>query len=360
MDYRIIAINLPQFHPFKENDEWWGKGFTEWTNVTKALPRFKGHYQPHLPTETGFYDLRLPEAREMQADMAKKYGIYGFCYYHYWFNGHRLMNRPLDDIIHTGKPDFPFMLCWANENWTRNWAGGYKDILIEQKYSEDDDKKHIRFLCENFFNDARYITVNNKPVFVIYKPQDFPNIKHTINIWRDIAKEYKIELYLAFMMRRDIDCQHYLKCGFDSVIDFQPMSYINEYQKLHNNHINSLLFKFFKKEYNLIFDYNNYVDFCIKKPFPNFKFYPGITPGWDNSCRRIGQHFMAFKNANPYKFEEWLKSIIEKFNPYSPNENFIFINAWNEWAEGNHMEPDIKWGNKFLQATKNVISHIDD
>lgn len=151
MNKRLIAIHLPQFYPFQENDEWWGKGFTEWTNVTKARPRFPGHYQPHLPSDTGFYDLRLPEAREMQAAMAKEYGIYGFCYYHYWFNGKRLMERPVDEIISSGKPDFPFMICWANENWARNWDGGFKHLLMEQQYTDEDDAAHMDFYVLIYF-----------------------------------------------------------------------------------------------------------------------------------------------------------------------------------------------------------------
>ena len=208
-DKRVIAIHLPQFHPFKENNEWWGKGFTEWTNVTKARPRFRGHYQPHLPSDTGFYDLRLPEARQMQADMAKAYGIYGFCYYHYWFNGKQLMERPVNEIIKTGEPDFPFMLCWANENWARNWDGGFKDILIEQNYSDKDDRAHMEYLCSNVFIDNRYIRIDGKPFFAIYKPELFPNMKRTLEIWRDVAWEYNMELYLAFMENPRIDAKSY-------------------------------------------------------------------------------------------------------------------------------------------------------
>lgn len=204
MNKRVIAIHLPQFHPFLENDEWWGKGFTEWTNVTKAKPRFLGHYQPHLPSDTGFYDLRLPEAREMQANMAREYGIYGFCYYHYWFNGKRLMDRPVKEILASGQPDFPFMLCWANENWSRNWDGKFRNILIEQHYSEEDDIEHMRYLCSKVFQDTRYIRIDGKPVFAIYRSNFFPNMKHTIDVWRKVAKEeYGIELYLIRVENED-------------------------------------------------------------------------------------------------------------------------------------------------------------
>src|SRR6476620_7799168 len=173
-----IAIHLPQFHPIPENDEWWGKGFTEWTNVTKAKPLFKGHYQPHLPADLGFYDLRLPEIREQQAQLAKEYGIYGFCYYHYWFNGRRLLERPFEEVFKSGKPDFPFMLCWANENWTRVWDGMNNEVLLAQNYSEEDDRAHIKTLIP-YFKDSRYIKINRKPIIAIYRSSSLPNPKRT-------------------------------------------------------------------------------------------------------------------------------------------------------------------------------------
>ena len=176
---RPIAIYLPQYHPIPENDEWWGKGFTEWTNATKARPLFDGHYQPHLPTDLGFYDLRLAEARIAQAEMAKQYGIYGFCYYHYWFNGKLVLERPLEEVLKSNRPDFPFMMCWANENWTKVWDGNSNQILLEQKYSEQDDLDHIRYLLP-YLKDPRYIKVNGKPILAIYKSALLPNFEKTI------------------------------------------------------------------------------------------------------------------------------------------------------------------------------------
>lgn len=366
--HRIIAINLPQYHPFKENNEWWGKGFTEWTNVTNAKPRFEGHYQPHLPTETGFYDLRLPEARTMQADMAKEAGIYGFCYYHYWFNGHQLMERPVNEIIKTGEPDFPFMLCWANENWARNWDGGFKDILIKQEYSKDDDIAHMKWLCENVFCDKRYIRINNKPFFIIYKPALLPSISETLQRWREVAAQYGLKLYIGYMRGEDIADEELMKYDFDVHVDFQPSNYeaypIEFYQgywsylwyRIKYNWHRLILKKEYKFEAHVI-DYYQYIENYKHREFPyqKYKEFPCISPSWDNSARRTNKPFWALINNTPQLFGEWLRWVINIFEPYSKEENFIFINAWNEWAEGNHLEPDIKWGNGFLNEIRNTM-----
>jgi lipopolysaccharide biosynthesis protein len=183
---RAICFHLPQYHPIRENDEWWGKGFTEWANVTRTRPRFKDHYQPHLPADLGFYDLRLPEARQAQADLARQHGIHGFCYYHYWFNGRRLLERPFNEILASGQPRFPFCLCWANENWTRRWDGQERDILLEQNYGDEDDLNHIRWLA-NAFRDPRYIRIQGKPIFLVYRLSRLPNPARTVKIWRNEA-----------------------------------------------------------------------------------------------------------------------------------------------------------------------------
>lgn len=355
---RVIAINLPQFHPFKENDEWWGKGFTEWTNVTKAKPRFRGHYQPHLPSDTGFYDLRLPEARQMQADMAKSSGIYGFCYYHYWFNGKLLMERPLKEILESGKPDFPFMLCWANENWARNWAGGFSDVLIKQEYSEEDDIEHIRYLCKYYFCDKRYIRINNAPVFAVYRPLSFPDVNHTIKVWKKVAKEeFSMELYII-RVEAPMDSGERNDLSFDASMDFQPII-LNGFDKKPSlgNWFSILNRRFLGGRFvcPLILSYKKYVKYKLSLPVPNYKRYPCVSPGWDNSPRRVNKTFMAFVNSTPELYEEWLYRTLKDFEPYSAEENFVFVNAWNEWAEGNHLEPDQKWGDAYLKATKKAI-----
>ena len=360
---RVIAINLPQFHPFSENDEWWGKGFTEWTNVTKAKPRFWGHYQPHLPSDTGFYDLRLPEAREMQANMAREYGVDAFCYYHYWFNGHQLMERPLEEMLSSGNPDFPFMLCWANENWSRNWDGKFRSILIEQHYSEDDDINHMHYLCSKVFSDKRYLRIQGKPVFSIYRSKYFPDIKHTIDVWRKLAREeYKMELYLIRVENEPDFGPEYLQAGFDAAMDFQPLL-MGEFNKWWKNlpfRIMNWIFKGRYQWFNKHFSYNSYVQYRIGKPMADYKCFPCVSPGWDNSPRRKKPPYTAFIGSTPCLYKKWLKDTLIRFQPFSEEENLVFINAWNEWAEGNHLEPDQKWGRKYLEVTKEAIDETKD
>lgn len=357
MNKRVIAIHLPQFHPFKENDEWWGKGFTEWTNVTKARPRFPGHYQPHLPADLGFYDLRLPEVREEQARLAREVGIYGFCYYHYWFNGKLLMERPLHEILESGRPDFPFMLCWANENWTRAWNGNMRDVLIEQKYSLEDDREHILYLIKKYFSDKRYIRINNKPVFAVYRSTAFPDIKATIKLWREVALENGLELYLCRVESFGQGGEKYLEDGFDAAINFEPNGPIIKRYQAEKRGVrlrHRIMDKLFIGNIPFWIDYKKYVTFFEKQPLPNYKCYPCVCPGWDNSSRRKKHAFM-FRNSTPVIFGRWLKHILKMFKPYSKEENLIFINAWNEWAEGNHLEPCQKWGNAFLNEIKKIL-----
>lgn len=219
---RFIAFYLPQYHPIPENDEWWGNGFTEWTNVRKAQPRFPGHYQPHVPGPLGYYDLRDPKARAAQADLAREYGIHGFCYYHYWFNGKRLLETPLNEVLRTGEPDFPFCLCWANENWTRRWDGKDHLVLMEQHYSSEDDVKHIRSLFK-VFDDKRYIRINGKPLFLVYRIQNMPDPARTADIWRNEARRAGIgELYLAQVEATRYNHPNPFTNHFDAEVEFAP------------------------------------------------------------------------------------------------------------------------------------------
>jgi lipopolysaccharide biosynthesis protein len=323
----------------------------------KARPRFNGHYQPHLPADLGFYDLRLSETREAQASLAKSYGIYGFCYYHYWFNGRQVLETPVKEILNSGKPDFPFCLCWANENWTRNWDGEFTNVLLEQKYSTDDDIAHIKFLFQ-FFNDKRYIRVNDKPVFLVYRTELFPDIKKTAKIWRDEAQRAGFKgLYLIRVenFNTNIDPE---AIGFDASFNFFPNQYGMPLYKFPGT-IEKLLHKLGirKSPYmeNLIWDYSAVVQKQIDNPqVVGYKRFPGLTPMWDNSARRK-TGAVILHNSTPEKYGRWLKHIISTFKPYSADENFVFINAWNEWAEGNHLEPCQKWGRRYLEETRDAL-----
>ncbi|WP_218136927.1 glycoside hydrolase family 99-like domain-containing protein [Hymenobacter terrestris] len=352
-----MAIYLPQFHPVAENDAWWGKGFTEWTNVAKARPRFPGHYQPQLPADLGFYDLRLAETRAQQAELARQYGISGFCYYHYWFNGRRILERPFEEVLRSGQPDFPFCLCWANENWTRRWDGMEQEVLLKQEYSEQDDLDHLRALAPAFA-DPRYIRVDGKPVFIIYRTHLMPDIKQTTDTWRAEAQRLGIgELYL---LRMESWAPHPNphELGFDASVEFHPDWFGNaapHYGELQHRLLHRLKVRKSPYIHDFVLDYNSLADKMRTRPSPEYKRYPGLTPAWDNSARRK-QEAVIFYNATPAKYEEWLSGIVERFVPYSAEENFIFINAWNEWAEGNHLEPCQRWGHQYLEATARALA----
>lgn len=351
-----IAIHLPQYHPFAENDAWWGRGFTEWTNVTKSKPKFKGHYQPQLPTDLGFYDLRLEESRLAQIKLAKENGIYGFCYYHYWFNRKRLMHEPIDRMLANKKEDFPFMLCWANENWTRKWDGQEDEILIKQEYNEEDNFEHIEFLCKNFFNDERYIKIEGAPVFVIYRASIIPNVKNFIINANKIAQKHRFPSIYFLCMDNFIN-EDALIQGFQGAIHFHPD---HRYLKKKNENLFGKFLNKFRIKRSFLMNnhyqlYKDYVDNVLQNDYTiSKKIFQGITPGWDNSARRK-EGALILDKSNPEIFRVWLKQIVNNETKNDNKDKFIFINAWNEWAEGNHLEPCIKWGTEFLKVLKEEL-----
>lgn len=358
---RLIAFYLPQYHPIPENDKWWGKGFTEWQNVCKAKPLFPGHYQPHLPTDLGFYDLRSEESRIAQADLARENGIYGFCYYHYWFNGKRLLERPLEEMLASNKPDFPFCLCWANENWTRRWDGQDDSILMEQVYSEADDRAHIKELFK-FFKDPRYIRINDKPVFLVYRTENIPNLLRTTEVWREEARNAGIgELYLLRV--ESIGSVNPHEIGFDAALEFAPdwnrmgtvaRSYSPDDPNLPD--IVEIPNEVYDKNYTR--SYGELVEEMLKKEQPSYPWMRCVTPSWDNSARKK-EKAVILVGSSPKAYQTWLEKVINKTVAHNdPSERFIFINAWNEWAEGNHLEPCIKWGRSYLEATRNAIEGL--
>lgn len=346
---RLIAFYLPQFHPIPENDRWWGKGFTEWRNVAKAKPNYEGHYQPHLPADLGFYDLRLEEVMEEQAELAKRYGISGFCYYYYWFGGKRLLERPIEQMLKSGKPDFPFCLCWANENWTRKWDGRDNEMLMAQAHSEEDDILLIKDVMR-YMRNKNYIRINGKPLFLVYRINLFPDIRRTVRIWRDICRAEGVgEIYLAMVESFEHagakdDPVGY---GFDASVEFPPHSSGASIQvpgKLHNANFKGV-----------VLDYRRAVLNYAKKEVPDYVRFRTVMPSWDNTARRQNNSH-SFAYSTPGSYQAWLEFILKQTREQNfGDERLVFINAWNEWAEGAHLEPDQRYGHGFLEATRNAM-----
>ena len=328
---RVIAFYLPQYHPIPENDKWWGRGFTEWTNVAKAGPNFEGHYQPHWPADLGFYDLRLPEVREQQAQLAREYGVHGFCYHHYWFGGRRLLERPFNEVLNSGQPDFPFCICWANENWTRRWDGAEREILMGQNHSDQDDRNFIRSLFPAF-EDRRYIRVNGKPLLIVYRVNILPDARRTASIWREEAKEAGLgEIYLCAAQSFGLtDPGPY---GFDAAVEFPPhgprAADLSPWMpNLHAGFAGA------------IHDYTAKANSLIHKPATEYTLFKSVMPAWDNTPRRQ-EHSIIYINSSPEAYEHWLGKAVELMvTRYKGDERLVFINAWNEWGEGAHLEPD--------------------
>jgi lipopolysaccharide biosynthesis protein len=359
---RAIAFYLPQFHPIPENDEWWGKGFTEWTNAAKARPLFEGHYQPHVPADLGYYDLRLPEAREAQAELARAHGIHGFCYYHYWFGGRRLLERPFDEVLASGRPDFPFCLCWANENWTRRWDGEDQQVLLAQSYSPADDLAHIRWLLDAF-RDRRYITIDGRPLLLVYRANLLPHAAQTARLWREEAAKAGLPgLYLCMVTGLAQLAFDPATIDFDAAVEFQPnWSRLPHREPPPRNTVLGRVFKrlapFGREAYSdhKIWSYAKLVDAMTQLPDPAHKLFPGVTPSWDNSPRRQ-MSALIFKDSEPSIYGRWLRHAIRRsLRRFQGDERLVFINAWNEWGEGNHLEPDLKWGLRYLQETRSAL-----
>jgi lipopolysaccharide biosynthesis protein len=338
---RLIAFYLTQFHPVPENDLWWGKGFTEWTNVTKARPLFKGHYQPHLPTDLGFYDLRLREVRHDQIALAKQYGVDGFCYHYYWFSGQRILHAPLDDMLADPGSDMPFCLCWANENWTRRWDGADHEILLQQRYFPDDDLKFIQSVVP-FFKDPRYIRLDDAPFLIVYYPQQLRDVRKSLGLWRDYCQSIGIEkIHIsAALTHGNADYQQF---GFDSGVEFPP----------HNFKAKPLgePIAFDAPFRGVLLKYEDIARHYLAKRYANPNVFRTVFPSWDNSPR-AGERGLVVLDGTPANYEHWLSEALRRTQEEFPrSERFVFINAWNEWAEGCHLEPDRKHQRGFLEAT---------
>jgi lipopolysaccharide biosynthesis protein len=341
---KLIAFYLPQFHPIPENDAFWGKGFTEWTNVTRAKPNFEGHHQPQLPADLGFYDLRVPEILCEQTGLAKQYGIHAFCFYYYWFAGRKLLERPMETLLRSGQPNFPFCICWANENWTRVWDGGDHEILISQDYSDE--------LCDRFMEevipilkDERYIRVDGAPMLLVYRVNLLPNPKAIAARWREICRQCGLgSIHLCAVQSFGItDPRDY---GFDAAVEFPPHSG----QTL----VDCASFPGLKADFvGQLVDYSAIVRDQVARRWPDYPLYKGVMPAWDNTPRR-GNEAYILVHSSPQLYENWLYHVLKQSLQHPSNE-FIFINAWNEWAEGAYLEPDQRLGRARLLATRNAI-----
>jgi lipopolysaccharide biosynthesis protein len=357
---RILGFYLPQYHPIPENDEWWGKGFTEWQNVVRARSHFRGHYQPHIPGELGFYDLRVPEIREAQAGLAREHGVDGFVYYHYWFGGRQLLERPFNEVLASGAPDFPFCLCWANENWTRVWDGGDDEVLAGQRYDPDDDRRHLRALA-HALADPRYIRVDGRPLLLVYRPTLVPDPRRLSDTWRAEARRLGIgDLYLCRVENLAAERGDPAALGFDAGVEFQPDPLVRPaklFREWWRRPFNKYLRPSNPRRVNMFYDYGEMVALALRTPSPAYPWHRCVMPGWDNTARR-DTGALAFLGSTPERYEHWLGAVLTESAAAATttSERLVFVNAWNEWAEGCHLEPDERNGRADLEAHLRAVT----
>jgi lipopolysaccharide biosynthesis protein len=345
LQVKAVAFYLPQFHPFRENSAWWGEGFTEWTNVSKAKPQYVGHLQPRLPGELGFYDLRLPDVMHKQIALARHYGLDGFCFHHYWFNGRQLMDLPVRNFLADPTLDINFCLCWANENWSRRWDGSESDILIAQNHTPEDD---IAFLdnISAALEDRRYIKVDGKPLLIVYRVSLLPNAAETAARWRARARERGLPgLYLVAARTFDmVDPQFH---GFDAAVEFPP-------HRVRTQRVRDEIEIVNPKFTGRVFDYKDLADKYCRMEEEGSTSFKTVAPGWDNEARKPGAG-QIYHGATPAIYAIWLRSAAAATMRRRPEERLLFINAWNEWAEGAYLEPDRTYGHGYLNATATVL-----
>lgn len=355
---KIIAFYLPQFHTFPENDQWWGKGFTEWTNVKKAKPLFKGHYEPRVPLNNNYYYLLDKKVWKWQIETAHKYGVYGFCFYHYWFSGKKLMHKPIELFLQNKDLDQNFCICWANETFSRRWNGHEEDVLIKQEHGDKLEwKEHFEYLLP-YFLDSRYIKIDGKPLFVLYKPEIFPNYIDMFEYWNQLALQaglpgMKFAIQSAIWNnKKSIDDSHVdyrimFEPGFTGLREGHSLSFYFDSFKCK-------VFKAFHKRVNAQpISYPAYCKDILKRPVTSDKFIPGLFVNWDNTPRKGENGSVTLKN-DPKIFGETCLKLIEKTRS-EYKKDMIFVNAWNEWAEGCYLEPDEKYKFDYLEELRNAL-----
>ena len=352
---RLIPFYLPQFHPIPENDQWWGRGFTEWTNAARAKPLFPGHYQPHVPADLGFYDLRVPETRAAQAEMARAYGVEGFCYYHYWFAGKRILERPFDEVLKTGEPDFPFCLCWANQTWTGIWHGAPNRVLIEQTYpGEDDHRAHFENLLPAF-RDPRYIRVDGKPLFVLYQPNEIPDAPNTLRLWRDMAR--RAGLPGLYLVGNDVGSKTPSELGLDALTAYRlppRRPWVSRRDPV----------KWLRRRYELwagrptVYRYEEVLPTLLPPETAGVENFPCMIPNWDNTPRS-GGNGLVLHESTPELFRRLALLAYERVRDREREHRIVFIKSWNEWAEGNVLEPDSVYADKMLKEFKAFKANLE-
>lgn len=353
---KLISFYLPQFHPFPENDIWWGRGFTEWSNVTKSVPLFLGHHQPQLPIDVGFYDLRLPDVFRRQIELAKLYGISAFCFHYYWFSGRRLLEIPIFNYLKHPEYDLPFCLCWANEPWSRRWDGSENKILMPQNLSDDDDE---RFLIDilPFFNDERYIRIDSKPLLIIYRPNfwDQKRFLRLVEILRTMALRNNLPgLYLVGAMTFQFAPQRPIEWGLDALVEFPPLIHKNNIPIEKDVEMIEVGDKDFRGR---IYDASWFSESYLRNAATEGTRFKTVFPAWDNTARR-GPRSDIFISS-PAIYKAWLSRVLSHTAAQnSASEQYVFINAWNEWAEGAHLEPDRRYGYAYLQATREALAEF--
>jgi hypothetical protein len=357
---RLLAFYLPQFHPIPENDEWWGKGFTEWTNTAKAKPLFPGHHQPNVPQDLGFYDLRVAESRAAQAEMARSYGVEGFCYWHYWFAGRRLLERPFAEVLRSGEPDFPFCLAWANHSWTGVWYGAPKRVLVEQTYpGMADHEAHFRFL-QDAFADPRYVTVDGKPVFFLFRPKELPEPRRVTDLWRTLADREGFPGLHLVGITDDFDWDP-REHGFDAVtvprlnaiFGMKSTPLVQKaLRKLHDLPVTGEFVG--KKRPVHVYPYEEAMTYFVRREPTDFEYYPCVIPNWDNTPRS-GTAGSVLQGSTPELWRRHLAEGVERVQGAPEERRIVVVKSWNEWAEGNYLEPDLRWGRAYLDAMRDVV-----
>lgn len=347
---KVIAFHLPQFHQIPENDAWWGEGFTEWTNVRKSAPRYPGHPQPSIPLGNRYYDLGVPATREWQAELARRYGVHGFCYYHYWFKGKRLLERPSEEILASGSPNFPFCFSWANESWTRSWDGSNRSVLVQQNYgTEEDWKAHFRYLLP-FFQDRRYITHDGLPLFLIYRPADFPAVDQMMIAWDRWAKE---EGLAGICFVKTLTCfdARPARPPFRAAACFEPWLTERRRSRIGGRLKKLALRALYRAARSCGFDWTFVLSYDviwrdILRQHHGRNEFPGGFVGWDNTPR-MGRRSRVIAGSTPEKFGVFMRRLLT--NAVADGAPFVFLNAWNEWAEGAYLEPDERHGHAYLE-----------